>query len=61
MKKAGVDVGIMGKDEVCCGGRAYEMGYQGELTKYAEHNLDVWKKRWRKNRGNILCRRISGV
>ena len=43
MKKAGVDVGIMGKDEVCCGGRAYEMGYQGELTKYAEHNLDVWK------------------
>ena len=28
--KAGVDVGIMGKDEACCGGRAYEMGYLGE-------------------------------
>ena len=27
LKKAGVDVGIMGKEEACCGGRAYEMGY----------------------------------
>jgi Fe-S oxidoreductase len=29
LKDAGVDVGIMGKDEVCCGGRAYDMGYKG--------------------------------
>jgi len=42
LKEAGVDVGIMGGEEVCCGGRAYEMGYQGELTKYAEHNIDMW-------------------
>jgi Fe-S oxidoreductase len=42
LKEAGVDVGIMGKDEACCGLRAYEMGYQGELTKYAEHNLEAW-------------------
>lgn len=40
---AGVDVGIMGRDEACCGGRAYEMGYLGELTKYAEHNLEAFK------------------
>jgi Fe-S oxidoreductase len=40
---AGVDVGIMGKDEACCGGRAYEMGYTGELTKFAEHNAEVFK------------------
>jgi Fe-S oxidoreductase len=39
--KAGIDVGIMGKDETCCGGRAYELGYQGELTKYAEHNMEM--------------------
>jgi Fe-S oxidoreductase len=39
----GVDVGIMGKDEACCGGRAYEMGYLGEVTKFAEHNAEVFK------------------
>ena len=42
-QKAGIDLGIMGKEETCCGGRAYEMGYQGELTKYAEHNVERWK------------------
>jgi Fe-S oxidoreductase len=43
LRDAGVDIGIMGKDEVCCGGRAYEWGYQGELVKYAEHNTENWK------------------
>ena len=41
LKDAGVDIGIMGPDEACCGGRAYEIGYAGELTKYAEHNTDA--------------------
>ena len=26
LKKAGVDVGIAGKEEACCGGRVYEIG-----------------------------------
>ena len=39
---AGVDVGIMGKEEACCGGRSYEMGYAGEFTKYEQHNTDAW-------------------
>jgi Fe-S oxidoreductase len=43
LQKAGIGVGIMGKDEGCCGGRAYEMGYQSELAKYAEHNLETWR------------------
>ena len=43
LKKAGIDVGIMGMEEACCGGRAYELGYQGELTKYAEHNREMFK------------------
>ena len=43
LKKAGVDLGIMGKDEVCCGGRIYELGYKGEFIKYAENNLDMLK------------------
>ena len=43
LKKAGVDVGIMGGDESCCGGRAHGWGYQGEFTKFAENNLEAWK------------------
>lgn len=43
LQKAGVDVGIMGVDESCCGGRAYELGYAGELVKYCEHQLEVWQ------------------
>jgi Fe-S oxidoreductase len=42
LAKAGVDVGIMGKDEACCAGRAYDMGYMGELVKYAENNVEAW-------------------
>lgn len=33
---AGVDVGIAGREESCCGGRAYEMGFKGEFQNYAE-------------------------
>ena len=36
LNKAGVDVGIAGKDESCCGGRAFDLGYRGEAIKYAE-------------------------
>lgn len=41
--KAGIDIATAGKDEVCCGGRAYELGYFSELTKYAEHNVELFK------------------
>ncbi len=34
--EAGVDVGIAGREESCCGGKAYEMGYQGDGENYAE-------------------------
>jgi Fe-S oxidoreductase len=42
LKAAGVDVGIMGAEESCCGGRAYEIGYMGEFTKYAEHFMETF-------------------
>jgi Fe-S oxidoreductase len=42
MKAAGVDVGIMGVEESCCGGRSYEIGYTGEFTKYAQHCMDTF-------------------
>ena len=41
-KNAGVDIGIMGKEENCCGGRAYEIGYKGEFSKYATNNVEAW-------------------
>ncbi len=32
----GIKMGIAGRDESCCGGRAYEIGYQGEMKNYAD-------------------------
>jgi Fe-S oxidoreductase len=43
MKNAGVDIGIMGNDESCCGARAYYMGYHGEFVKFAENAIEMWK------------------
>lgn len=42
IKSAGTDVGIMGMEESCCGGRAYEIGYVGEFTKYSEHCTETF-------------------
>ncbi|MDD2735531.1 MAG: (Fe-S)-binding protein [Desulfuromonadaceae bacterium] len=36
LQAAGVDFGFAKKEEICCGGRAYEMGYQQELKNYSE-------------------------
>jgi Fe-S oxidoreductase len=43
MQKAGVDVGVA-FEERCCGGRAYQMGYQDEAVKQAKQNMAVLKK-----------------
>jgi Fe-S oxidoreductase len=42
--KAGVDVGIMGKAEMCCGGRVYDMGYRSRFKACARYNLDAWTR-----------------
>ncbi|MDD3718808.1 MAG: (Fe-S)-binding protein [Actinomycetota bacterium] len=39
MLQAGVDLGIAGAEESCCGGRAYELGYRGEAENYADDLL----------------------
>jgi Fe-S oxidoreductase len=36
LKEAGVDVGIAGREEACCGLRAFDIGFRGEMEKYAE-------------------------
>ncbi|MBN1814900.1 MAG: (Fe-S)-binding protein [Anaerolineae bacterium] len=44
LKNAGVDVGIMGEREMCCGGRVYSMGYRDEFTRFAQANMQAWAK-----------------
>jgi Fe-S oxidoreductase len=44
LNRAGVDVGIMGPSETCCGGRAYNMGYRDEFSRHAETNIAAWRK-----------------
>jgi len=39
LQKAGVNFGIGGADELCCGGRAYQMGYKTDFLKQAEANV----------------------
>ena len=39
LKKAGVDVGIAGENESCCGGRAYQMGYKDDFLRQEQQRL----------------------
>ncbi len=43
LKKAGVGVGIA-REELCCGGRAYEMGYKEDFLKAAGRKMDQLRK-----------------
>jgi len=43
LQKAGVDVGIMGADEACCGGRAYELGCSSDMEKYAQRQMETFR------------------
>jgi Fe-S oxidoreductase len=44
LEKAGVDFGIFGDDETCCGGRAYQMGYKDAFLAQAKKNMAMIKK-----------------
>ncbi len=41
LTKAGVGFGIAGDAETCCGGRAYEMGYQADFLAQAKKSMEV--------------------
>ena len=43
LQKAGVDFGIFGDAEMCCGGRAYQMGYKDDFLAQAEKNMSMIK------------------
>jgi Fe-S oxidoreductase len=44
MKKAGVDFGILGNNEICCGGRAYETGYKQDFLDQARKYMALIDK-----------------
>jgi Fe-S oxidoreductase len=44
LKKAGVDLGYLGKADMCCGGRAKQAGFRNEFEDEARANAAAWKK-----------------
>ena len=44
LQKAGVNFGIAGDAETCCGGRAYQMGYKDAFLAQAKKNMEMIKK-----------------
>jgi Fe-S oxidoreductase len=44
LQKAGVNFGIGGASELCCGGRAFQMGYKTDFMKQAESHMAAIKK-----------------
>ncbi len=44
LQKAGVNFGIAGDAETCCGGRAYQMGYREDFLAQARKNMAMIKK-----------------
>jgi Fe-S oxidoreductase len=44
LKQAGVNFGIAGETETCCGGRAYQMGYKPDFLNQAKNNMDMIRK-----------------
>ncbi len=44
LQKAGVNFGIAGENETCCGGRAYQMGYKEDFLTQAKKNMAIIKK-----------------
>jgi Fe-S oxidoreductase len=43
LKQAGVDLGIEGREEACCGGRAFHLGFMNEIEKYADDMISKLK------------------
>jgi Fe-S oxidoreductase len=41
LQKAGVNFGIAGDSETCCGGRAYQMGYKEDFLIQAKKNMSL--------------------
>jgi Fe-S oxidoreductase len=43
LQQAGIQAGIAGENEVCCGGRAYQMGFKEDFLNLARRNAGLFK------------------
>jgi Fe-S oxidoreductase len=43
LQNSGIDFGIAGEHEICCGGRAYQMGYREDFLNQAKRNSKLFK------------------
>jgi len=43
LQSAGVDLGIMGEADLCCAGRAYQMGFTKEFEERAKANIKAFE------------------
>jgi Fe-S oxidoreductase len=44
LQKADVNFGVAGDSETCCGGRAYQMGYEKDFLRQAKRNMAMVQK-----------------
>ena len=56
LQKAGVDIGILGADETCCGGRAYQMGYKEDFLQQAKQYQALLENSGAEDTSDRMCR-----
>ena len=61
LQRAGVNFGIFGDAETCCGGRAYQMGYKDDFLSQARKNMEMIKKAGIKPMSFHCCLSIAVV
>ena len=44
LQGAGIDFGVLGRHEQCCGGRAFHIGYRQDYETRARSTLELWER-----------------
>ena len=44
LQAGGINLGVMGDAEFCCGGAAYNLGYRRDYLRQAHANIKAWKE-----------------
>ena len=44
LQQAGIDIGILGQAEMCCGGRLYDIGQKEQFSDCANQTIKAWTK-----------------
>ncbi len=59
-QKLGLDFGILGENEVCCGSTAMRVGDAAEFKRIAEHNLELFAKMHKERGVNTIVSSCAG-